>query len=213
LAGLVFYSKLPEISGEDHVPKQTHRVKVNPFQFPNLILGVIALFFYVGVEVLAGDSIIAYASSQSIPLATAKFFTTLTLSAMIAGYIIGVICIPRFLNQQKALLYSGVLGVIFSIAVVLLPGYASVLSLSLLGIANALVWPAVWPLALANLGNYTRQGAALLIMGIAGGALIPLLYGQLADVFSSKIAYLILLPCYGFIVYYATVGSKTRQGI
>jgi MFS transporter, FHS family, L-fucose permease len=212
LAGLVFFSRLPEIKAEEDEPSgQGQRVHGKSiFGFPQLVLGVAAIFLYVGVEVLAGDSIIAYASSENIPMDTAKFFTTCTLFAMIAGYIIGIVCIPKLLDQEKALFYSGVLGVLLSVVVLFTDGYVSVFSLALLGLANALVWPAIWPLALADLGRFTKQGASLLIMGIAGGALIPLLYGQLADLSSARKAYVLLIPCYLFLCYYARWGSKMR---
>jgi FHS family L-fucose permease-like MFS transporter len=212
LAVLVFMSRLPEIAadGKEEISSHDSSSKKNVFQFPHVVLGVVTLFLYVGVEVLAGDSVIAYASSEAISLAEAKFFTTYTLIAMIVGYVIGIICIPRFISQQKALVYSAWVGILLSILVLTTSGYFSVLCLSLLGLANALVWPAIWPLALADLGKFTKPAASLLIMGIAGGALIPLLYGQLVDIFSAREAYVILLPCYLFILYYAVSGSKLR---
>jgi FHS family L-fucose permease-like MFS transporter len=212
LAALVYFSRLPEISSGEQTDETEGRSSTDRgvLQFPQVVLGVITLFLYVGVEVLAGDSVIAYASSEGIALVNAKFFTTYTLVAMVIGYIIGVICIPRVITQQKALVYSGWIGVFLSILILATGGYVSVLCLSLLGLANALVWPAIWPLALADLGKFTKPAASLLIMGIAGGALLPLLYGQLADVFSLKQAYVILIPCYCFIIYYAVAGSKLR---
>jgi len=174
-------------------------------------LGVLTLFFYVGVEVMAGDTIIRYGASQGIALSTAKFFTSCTLACMIAGYIIGIATIPRYIKQDKALKFSAILGVIFSIAAVFTTGYTSVLFIALLGLANSLMWPSIWPLAIADLGRFTKIGSSLLIMGIAGGALIPLLYGYLTDLLNSRIAYSILIPCYLFIWYFAATGHKIRR--
>lgn len=214
LALLVYFSSLPEVDADKEEADivqgaATVTSKKSVLQFPHLLLGAITLFLYVGVEVLAGDSIISYGSSQGISLETAKFFTTATLVAMIVGYVVGIICIPTYISQEKALLYSGVLGSVLSFVVIFTDGYVSVSALALLGLANALVWPAIWPLALAGLGRFTKAGSSLLIMGIAGGALIPLLYGQLADMLSPKDAYWILVPCYLFILYYAWAGHKT----
>ncbi|AHM62268.1 glucose/galactose transporter [Flammeovirgaceae bacterium 311] len=210
LALLVYFSSLPEVDTdkEEEGVVQSATSRKSVLQFPHLLLGAITLFLYVGVEVLAGDSIISYGGSQGISLETAKFFTTATLVAMIVGYIIGIICIPKYLSQEKALLYSGGLGTILSFVVIFTDGYVSVSALALLGLANALVWPAIWPMALNGLGRFTKAGSSLLIMGIAGGALIPLLYGQLADMFSARDAYWILVPCYLFILYYALSGHK-----
>jgi FHS family L-fucose permease-like MFS transporter len=130
---------------------------------------------------------------------------------MIVGYVIGILCIPKYFSQQTALKFSAVLGVILSIAAILLNGYVSVLFISLLGLANSLMWPAIWPLAITGLGRFTKTGASLLIMGISGGALLPLLYGYLTDAVNAQQAYWIMVPCYLFILYYATYGHKLRR--
>ncbi|PWG79796.1 sugar MFS transporter [Pararcticibacter amylolyticus] len=209
----IYRSSLPEVDTdrEDDAVAAANTSKVSVFQFPHLLLGVLTLFLYVGAEVLAGDSIISYGSSQHIPLSTAKFFTTCTLMAMIAGYIVGVISIPKYLSQEKALKLSAILGIILSVAAVSTSGYTSVLCIALLGLANSLMWPAIWPLALAGLGRFTKVGSSLLIMGIAGGAIIPLIYGRLADSFSPQEAYWILVPCYASILFYSTLGHKIRR--
>jgi FHS family L-fucose permease-like MFS transporter len=213
LAGLIYLSSLPAVDTdqEDETVAAANSSKTSIFQFPHLILGVFALFLYVGAEVIAGDTIISYGSSQGIAFSTAKFFTTLTLLAMIVGYIIGIVSIPRFISQEKALQVSAVLGVLFSIAAVFTSGFTSVLFISLLGLANSLMWPAIWPLAIADLGRFTKIGSSLLIMGIAGGALLPLLYGYLADLVNPRQAYWVMVPCYFFILYYATSGYKIRS--
>jgi Fucose permease len=131
---------------------------------------------------------------------------------MIVGYILGIITIPRIISQSKALLFSAILGMLLTIAVILTSGYTSVACIALLGLANAIMWPAIWPLAIADLGKFTKAGSALLVMGIAGGATIPLLYGFLADHWGSqKLAYWIMVPIYVFIFYFATIGHKVRK--
>ena len=143
--------------------------KTSVFQYPNLILGVITLFFYVGVEVIAGDTIIRYGTSLGIEIDTAKAFTSYTMFFMTLGYIMGIIFIPKFISQQSALKVSALLGILFSIGAVLTDGMVSVIFIALLGLANALVWPVVWPLALNKLGRFINTGSALLIMAISGG--------------------------------------------
>jgi glucose/galactose transporter len=214
LALLLRFVHLPEIDTDTDGDLYTAKgsKKTNLWQFPQLVLGFIALFVYVGVEVLAGDTIILYGQSQGIALATARTFTTFTLISMIIGYILGIATMPRIISQSKALLISAVLGVLLTIAAVFTSGYVSVACIALLGLANALMWPAIWPLAIADLGKFTKSGSALLIMGIAGGATIPLLYGRLTDVWhSSQQAYWIMLPIYLFIFYYAGWGHKIRR--
>jgi glucose/galactose transporter len=203
-------------------------VKKNILQFPHLILGVITLFMYVGVEVIAGDSIISYGLSLGMPVDQARWFTTFTLIAMVATYAMGVFLIPKYLSQTKALKISAVLGIIFSLIIVNTTGFTSVIFVALLGVANALVWPAVWPLALDGLGKFTKTGAALLIMGISGGAIIAPLYGRIVDYLhesyiasgmdealalstSANNGYWILLPSYIFILFFALKGHKIKH--
>lgn len=210
LSLLIYKSSLPEISTEDPegVGSENKIGKTSIFQFPSLLMGVLAIFMYVGVEVIAGDTIINYGVYQGIPIATAKFFTTCTLIGMIVGYLIGVFCIPRYFTQATALKVFSVIGLLFSAMILITDGYLSVLFVALLGFANSLLWPGIWPIAIAGLGKFTRLGSSLLIMGIAGGAILPLVYGALADASNLQQAYWIVVPCYLLIGYYAIKGPK-----
>jgi glucose/galactose transporter len=209
---MILFSPLPDIDAEEDTSEadQNNSHKSNIFQFPQLVLGVIALFLYVGVEVMAGDTIGTYGQSQGIALSVAKNFTAYTLVAMVIGYILGIATIPKLISQSKALGLSAIIGVIFSIVAISTHGYTSVLFIALLGLANALMWPAIWPLAINGLGKYTKTGSAMLIMAIAGGALLPLLYGRLADIdrIGPRQAYWIMVPCYLFILFYSIRGHK-----
>jgi FHS family L-fucose permease-like MFS transporter len=213
LAVLIYFSSLPEIDTdhEDETVAAANTNKSSVFHFPHLILGALAMFFYVGVEVIAGDTIISYGSSQGIALATAKFFTTCTLVAMIVGYGVGIVAIPRFISQEKALQVSAVTGVVFALGALFTTGYTSVLFISLLGLANSLIFPAIWPLAIEGLGRFTKLGSSLLIMAIAGGAVLPPLSGLLADHSSPQHAYWLVIPCYLFLLFYGVAGHKIRR--
>jgi len=222
----VHFSPLAELQFDDEPQEKADDGK-SILQFPQLILGAVALFTYVGVEVIAGDTIGLYGSSLGVTHFGS--LTSYTMSFMVLGYIIGVVAIPKYLQQAHALLMSAVLGIVFTAGVALsstadmnisqaLLGWAgiapvpnSVMFLALLGFANALVWPAIWPLALEGLGKHTSTGSALLIMGIAGGALLPLVYGQFAHLSgNSQTAYWMMIPCYLFILFYALKGHKLR---
>lgn len=208
LAIWVWFSSLPEVEAEE-IKQENDSVKDSVWSYPNLVLGLLAFFLYVGVEVIAGDTIINYGVSQGFDQDVAKIFTTYTLYGMLAGYIVGILFIPKYLSQQKALNYSAILGIVFSIGTIFFTGFTSVLCLALLGLANALMWPALWPLAIQGLGKFTKLGSALIIMMISGGALLPLLYGKIADqIGDSQKAYIIMIPCYIFIYFYATIGHK-----
>lgn len=230
LLGLMILKvKLPHVEAEPiEETADGKSSKTNIFQFPHLILGVVALFMYVGVEVIAGDSIIAYGLSLGLPVEQSKWFTTYTLFAMVAAYVAGVILIPKYLSQKMALRISGFLGIVISLTIVNTTGFTSVMLVAALGFANGLVWPAVWPLALNGLGKFTKTGAAFLIMAISGGAIITPLYGKLVDYFqevylaegmelaeatavSANQGYWILLPSYIIIFFYAVKGHKIKS--
>jgi len=223
---LIRKAPLPDVEAEPI--KETEEgatTKTSIFQFPHLWLGVLTLFMYVGVEVIAGDTIIAYGIALGIPVADAKFFTTFTLLAMVATYALGAFLIPKYISQTFALKASAIIGIVLSFCIVFSSGFTSVLFVAALGMANALVWPAVWPLTLKGLGQFTKTASALLIMAISGGAIIPPLYGNLVDAnkadylsqgmtdtmataMASTKGYWILLPCYLVILYYAIAGHK-----
>lgn len=212
LAIWIYLSPLPEVDTdtEDEALAKTNINKKNIFQFPHLLLGTFAMFVYVGVEVIAGDTVISYGAEQGISLIDAKVFTSYTLTAMIVGYIIGIFTIPKYISQERALQISAVLGIVLGLGAIYTDGFVSVLMISLLGLANALVWPAIWPMAIAGLGRFTKIGSSFLIMAIAGGAILPLFYGRLADMFDPQQAYWIVIPCYIYILFFATKGYKIR---
>ncbi|HQV53439.1 MAG: sugar MFS transporter [Flavobacteriales bacterium] len=227
---LVRWSPLPELEQESIKDKETHKAR-SVFTFPNLILGVIALFLYVGVEVVAVDTIGVYGEALGVSLDHAKLLPSYPLIAMVLAYIVGIACIPRFFSQTTALVVSALLGIVFALGVIFvpigsvisLPGFdlltfsatrmevpVSVLFLALLGLANGLMWPAIWPLAINGLGRAINVGSAMLIMAIAGGAILPLIYGWFSALPSIGVqhAYWLLVPCYVYILWYGVKGSR-----
>ena len=207
----VKYAQLPEIDEEENELPDTVTQEKSIAGFPHLLLGVITLFFYVGVEVISGDTIITYGNFQGIPLSTARFFSSLTQLNMLLGYFVGIVCIPKYISQQKALRLSALTAIAFALTAIFSHGYLSIACIALLGLSNALIWPSVWPLAIAGLGRFTKLGSSLLIMAIGGGAIMPLLYGRLADEVNMQKAYWLVIPCYLFIFYYAVRGHKIKQ--
>jgi glucose/galactose transporter len=213
---MLLKSPLPEIEAENNDAGTAQRVngnKTSIWQFPHLLLGALCIFLYVGVEVMAGDAIGVYGKAMGMPLDQTKYFTTFTLIAMLVGYVAGIFTIPKIISQQTALKLSAILGILFSIGVYVSDGYSAITFIALLGLANALMWPAIWPLAIDGLGKFTKTGSALLVMGIAGGAVIPVLYATLKNKdginLPNHLAFFIcMLPCYLYILYYATKGSK-----
>lgn len=218
----VRYSPLPEVDTEHESPDvaTANSGKTSIFQFPHLILGAFAIFIHVGTQVIAIDTIIPYAQSMNIPLMEAKVFPSYTLFATICGYILGIICIPRFISQVTVLRLCTILGALFTLSIIFansevtLLGHDTNISIwfvVLLGLANSLVWAGIWPLALDGLGKFTKLGASIMIMGLCGNAILPLFYGHFADVYDVRTAYWVLFPCYLYLIYYAVYGHRIRK--
>jgi glucose/galactose transporter len=218
---LVRYSPLPEIDTEHETAEiaMANSNKTSIFQFPHLILGTLAIFLHVGTQVIAIDTIIGYAGSMNIHLPEAKVFPSYTLLATICGYIIGIVTIPRFISQVKVFQLCTFLGLIFTILIIFTHGKVTILGhttdisiwfVVLLGLVNSLVWAGIWPLALDGLGRFTKLGASIMIMGLCGNGILPLVYGYLADVFNVRIAYSVLFPCYLYLMFYAVYGHRVK---
>jgi MFS transporter, FHS family, L-fucose permease len=216
LALLIRLTKgLVEVSEEEEETVGTSQLttpKTSVLQYPNLVLGVVALFCYVGVEVIAADTIINYGVSLGIPEDEARVFGAYTLGGMMFGYLLGIVLIPKFVSQQAYMIFSASIGILVTILAFLTTGFTSVMCIAVLGFANAVIWPALWPLALSGLGKFTKIASALLVMGISGGAIMPLIYGGIADsIGSTQKAYLLVLPLYAFILYFGLLGHKKKS--
>lgn len=205
---------LPEVEEEEEVIdiEDTTKVpKTSIFQFPHLFLGAFCIFLYVAAEVMAGDIIGVYGKELGLKADVSKYLTSLTLGSMLVGYLLGVALIPKYLSQQKALRICAILGILFSVIAYVNSGFTSVIFIALLGLANSLMWPAIFPLGIQGLGKFTKLGSAIMVMGIAGGAIWPLIYAFLKDSLhlQFQLAYFIaVLPCYLYILYFAIKGHK-----
>lgn len=218
--GLFIYkSKLPDINPEEENEEvaTANCNKTSVFQFPYLILGVLALFLHVGTQVVAIDTIISYAGSMGVGLLDAKFFPSYTLGATILGYMMGILLIPRFISQKNALIVCTLLGLVLSFGVIFVQTNISFLghnaSLSIwflasLGLPNSLIYAGIWPHAIRNLGRFTKIGSSMLVMALCGNAILPLVYGKLADMTSLQAGYWVLIPCYIYLIWYAIFGYR-----
>lgn len=178
------------------------------WQFPHLLLGCLALFLYVGVETLALATTVDYATA--LGLSDPQQYALFPSIGLVTGYVCGIVFIPRWLRQDTALKICAWLAVFGSLLIVLTPAEWSIWAVSIIALACSLMWPALWPLAMADLGRFTKQGSSLLVIAIVGGAVIPPIFGLLKDLFGAQNAYWICLPCFLYILYYALVGYKIR---
>ncbi len=199
-------AKLPEINEEEDDTTSESRKSV--FSYPYLWLGVLAIFFYVGAEVIAIDYLKIYGNSINLPENITNTLPAYALTALIIGYLLGIVLVPRFISQRRALIIQLLLAITLVIIALCTQGIVSVLAIICLSFAHAIMWPAIWPLSIHDLGKYTKLGSAFLIMAIAGGAIMPLIYGKLSLIFSPQSSYALLFVSYAYILFFALVGCK-----
>jgi glucose/galactose transporter len=212
LLGLVLFikmAKLPEIYEEEKIETKAERSSI--FAYPYLWFGIAAIFFYVGVEVVAIDYLIVYANDLQIPTDISRYYPIAALSALVVGYIIGIALVPKVISQRTSLVFNASLGMILTIVALATTGKTSIYAIIGLSFAHAIMWPAIWPLSIHNLGRHTKLASAFLIMAIAGGAILPLIYGAFADKFSTHSAYAVMLPGYVYLILFAVVLCRIRK--
>ncbi len=222
--GIVFSrSPIPNINPNKDV-KSTDVLsndRKSVFAYPYLILGAFALMFHVGSQVISINTIIGYAESMDISMLDAKIFPSATLFCILVGYLSGIILIPKYLSQQRALVIATISGLVLSLCVLFISGEVtlfgfttdiSIWFLVLLGIPNSVIYAGIWPLAIHDLGRYTNIGSSLLVMGLCGNAILPLVYGYVADLTGDlRTAYWVLIPCFVYMIYYALYGHKIEH--
>lgn len=225
----IYFAPLPEVVAkgeevlEDEASEESSysRGKTSIMQFPHLLLGVLALFLYVGIETLPMASVIDFAKATFGDAPNLERYAMYVTGGLIAGYLFGVLTIPRILSQTRALILFSILGIGSTLLLVLAPISFAFYGILFVSFSNSLMWPAIWPLAIADLGRFTKIGSSLLVMGIVGGAVIPVLFGLLVDfnkgaaetvsVQNYQAGYWIMLPCYAYILYFAIHGHKIRK--
>jgi glucose/galactose transporter len=225
LAVFMYFAPLPEVKavGESDTKEKNSvsKIKLSVLQFPHLLLGVFTLFFYIGIEVLPMVSIIGFAKTiYGQTASNLESFSKYVPIGMFVGYIFGLLMIPKKITQANALTLFSFIGIIAALCVILLPGKIAIYSLAAIGFANSIMWGAIWPLAIADLGNFTKTGSSYMVMSLVGAAIIPFVFGYLIDFFKTsefatttnyQNAYWIFIPAYLFILFFGTIGYKVRK--
>ncbi|MCL3780483.1 glucose/galactose MFS transporter [Prolixibacteraceae bacterium JC049] len=211
---LALMAKLPEVkaAGEDEDSEEAcpyAETKTSVFQFPHLLLGVLALFLYVGVETISLGTLVDYAETLKLP--NAEIYAWVAPIGMVIGYICGAILIPKYISQATALRVCAISAIFGSLMVVMVPEAYSIYFIAFMALGCSLMWPALWPLAMKDLGKFTKAGSSLMVIAIVGGAVIPTVYGGMKDLWGAQDAYWICVPCFLYILYYGLKGHKIRS--
>lgn len=203
-------AKLPDINEEDNI-SETDTPRKSIFAYPYLWIGIIALFFYVGAEVVSVTYLIQYGDYFGIAKEVSKNFGIFALIALVVGYFMGIALVPKVISQRTAGIINLILALILVSVALFTTGIVSIIAVILLSFTNAILWPAIWPLSIQGLGKYTKLGSAFLIMSIAGGGVLSIIYGYLSDQFNPQSAYALLFVAYGFMLFFVAIGCKIKN--
>lgn len=177
---------------------------------PHLYLGAVAIFIYVGAEVSVASYLVKYLAEPEIgnmPLQTGAKLLSLFWFLTMVGRFAGSAAMQR-VAANKLLMFAGVGAGLFVLASLLSIGKVAVATIICVGLFNSIMFPTIFTLAVAELGPLTGRGSGLLVQGIVGGALIPVLMGFLADRYGIHHSLFVPLLCYLFVIYYGWRGYR-----
>lgn len=207
-----FFVPFPELGTEttaDEMKPQYSIVKLLR-QYPKLAWGIVALFFYVGIDTLCLVSIVDFA--QSIGMESPEKYTSYSVVGISLGCILGVLAIPKYISQEVTFKYGILLAFLASLFLPWCKPTVAIFLIPVLTFSMSTTWGTVWALAIDGLGIYTKVGSSLLVSSIVGGAILPIFFGYGIDLSDSvQKAYWLFVPCLAFILIYAFVSGKTKN--
>ncbi len=183
------------------------------WSFSHTVLGMVGIFFYVGVEIALAAICIQYCKEQGISnLETAGILVTVYYLLIMAGRFVGS-ALMSVIKAEKMLVVLGIFGVVLMLVSMFTTGQVAIWSLVLCGLANSIMYPTIFALGIAELGPMTSKGSGVITIGNVGGAVIPPLFGFLADKVGIQYAFVLPIICYVFIAYYGFSGYKPTHAV
>jgi MFS transporter, FHS family, L-fucose permease len=211
LALLIGTSKLPRIESGTYYPGE--KVNDSIWKHPNLVLGAIGIFTYVGAEVSIGSFLVNYFGLPEIAglsAMTAAGFVSFYWGGAMLGRFVGAGFLRRF-RAGYLLAICAIIAAMLVTVSMLVDGRTAMWSMLAVGLFNSIMFPTIFSLAVAELGPVTGNGSGLLNMAIVGGAILPLAQGVIADRVGLHHAFFIPVMCYLFILFYGLSGSKPNS--
>ena len=177
------------------------------------VLGMVGIFFYVGIEIALATNAIKYFNSEGIFNAgLIALMASLYYLLIGIGRFIGTI-LMRWIKAQVLLSFLGFFGIALLLAAMFSHGSVAAWCLVFCGLANSIMYPTIFALGIAELGSLTSAGSGVITIGNVGGAVIPLLFGWAADKLGFSLAFIVPILCYLFISYYGISGYKPRRSV
>jgi len=210
LAVIFAVIRLPKIAHGDE--QATVQGTSSIFAHRHLVLGVVAIFLYVGGEVSIGSFLINFMEDPNIASlgqAEAARFVSFYWGGAMVGRFIGSAAM-RHISPGKALAFNGACSMLLILGAILGRGHLAMWSILAVGLCNSIMFPTIFSMALRSLGKLAGQGSGLLCMGIVGGALVPFAQGMVADKLGVQPSFAVPVLCYAFVCYY---GWKYRAAL
>jgi len=181
------------------------------WSYPHVVLGMIGIFFYVGLEISLAAIGVRFAEEQGVSdLKIAGFMVTAYYLLIMIGRFAGSALMTK-IRPEKLLVGLGIFGILLMATGMATSGAVAVGCLVLCGLANSIMYPTIFALGIAELGAMTSKGSGVITIGNVGGAAIPPLFGLIADHMGIQRAFLLVIVSYVFIVYYGLSGYKPRR--
>lgn len=198
VALMLWRTPLPEIEEERSVEIDGSLLKEK-----NLMLGVLAQFFYVGAQVCVSSFFIRFADRVAgIEEKSASIFLSVALFGFMAGRFIGTF-LMKYISPPKLLAFYSVMNLLLLVLATVLHGKFSVYALIGVEFFMSIMFPTIFALSIRGLGSRTKEGSSLVIMSIVGGAIFPVIMGRVSDISNIQTAYLVPAACFVVIFYFA----------
>jgi FHS family L-fucose permease-like MFS transporter len=207
VAVILYKTKLPDIIESE---EKTHTEGRSIFREKNLMLSVMAQFFYVGAQVCVGSFFIRFADHVAdIGEKDAAFFLSAALLAFMVGRFFGTF-LMKYVAPARLLLIYGITNIALLAIAINSTGIFAVVCLVGVQFFMSIMFPTIFSLGIRGLGNRTKEGSSLLIMSIVGGAVLPVIMGRVSDISNIQLSYIVPCLCFLFIVYFAWFQPKEK---
>lgn len=207
IAIFLMLTPLPEIQDEKDIEENNGSL----LKKKNLMLGVIAQFFYVGAQVCVSSFFIRFSAQVAgIGEKSAAMFLSGALLGFMAGRFIGTF-LMQYISPSKLLAVYSLINIVLVISAIVLNGKASVYSLMGVEFFMSIMFPTIFSLSIRGLGSRMKEGSSYLIMAIVGGAVFPVIMGSISDMTNIQIAYAVPAVCFLVVFYFALKNIKVKE--
>ena len=214
LAWLIWRSNLPELGKQARRASADERKHLSLWRHRNLVFGIGAIFLYVLAEIGVGNLFINFVSQPTVGNIThedAAYYLTFVWGGMMVGRFAGAY-VMRFVAPEKVLAAFAAGALIVMLVSIFADGPVAMYALMLVGLFHSIMFPTIFALAIRGLGPLTEEGSGLLIMAIAGGALV-VVQGRIADSYGLQWAFAVTAACELYVLFYALLGARPSRSL